>query len=118
MQTAICVEELAKIFNQHQALHVVDPNIHYGEVVALFGPSGFGKSTLLRHLNGLIIGDKPVGSHIELLGCAVQCEGRLVRDIRKSRAHIGYIFQQFNLVNCLSVLENVLIGTFGSTPLW
>ncbi|MGF2043575.1 ATP-binding cassette domain-containing protein, partial [Staphylococcus aureus] len=45
-------------------------------------------------------------------------EGRLARDIRKSRAHTGYIFQQFNLVNRLSVLENVLIGALGSTPFW
>ena len=47
-----------------------------------------------------------------------QREGRLARDIRKSRANTGYIFQQFNLVNRLSVLENVLIGALGSTPFW
>ena len=104
MQTIIRVEKLAKTFNQHQALHAVDLNIHHGEMVALLGPSGSGKSTLLRHLSGLITGDKSVGSHIELLGRTVQREGRLARDIRKSRAHTGYIFQQFNLVNRLSVL--------------
>ncbi|HDS2671198.1 TPA: phosphonate ABC transporter ATP-binding protein [Escherichia coli] len=114
MQTIIRVEKLAKTFNQHQALHAVDLNIHHGEMVALLGPSGSGKSTLLRHLSGLITGDKSVGSHIELLGRTVQREGRLARDIRKSRAN----FQQFNLVNRLSVLENVLIGALGSTPFW
>ena len=118
MQTIIRVEKLAKTFNQHQALHAVDLNIHHGEMVALLGPSGSGKSTLLRHLSGLITGDKSVGSHIELLGRTVQREGRLARDIRKSRAHTGYIFQQFSLVNRLSVLENVLIGALGSTPFW
>ena len=118
MQTIIRVEKLAKTFNQHQALHAVDLNIHHGEMVAMLGPSGSGKSTLLRHLSGLITGDKSVGSHIELLGRTVQREGRLARDIRKSRAHTGYIFQQFNLVNRLSVLENVLIGALGSTPFW
>ena len=118
MQTIIRVEKLAKTFNQHQALHAVDLNIHHGEMVALLGPSGSGKSTLLRHLSGLITGDKSAGSHIELLGRTVQREGRLARDIRKSRAHTGYIFQQFNLVNRLSVLENVLIGALGSTPFW
>ena len=117
MQTIIRVEKLAKTFNQHQALHAVDLNIHHGEMVALLGPSGSGKSTLLRHLSGLITGDKSAGSHIELLGRTVQREGRLARDIRKSRANTGYIFQQFNLVNRLSVLENVLIGALGSTPL-
>jgi phosphonate transport system ATP-binding protein len=48
----------------------------------------------------------------------VQRAGRLARDIRKSRAQTGYIFQQFNLVNRLTVLENVLIGALGSTPFW
>lgn len=60
MQTIIRVEKLAKTFNQHQALHAVDLNIHHGEMVALLGPSGSGKSTLLRHLSGLITGDKSV----------------------------------------------------------
>lgn len=110
MQTIIRVEKLSKSFNQHQALNAVDLNICSGEMVALLGPSGSGKSTLLRHLSGLIVGDKSPGSHVELLGRTVQHEGRLARDIRKSRAHTGYIFQQFNLVNRLTVLENVLIG--------
>ena len=118
MQTIIRVEKLSKSFNQHQALNAVDLNICSGEMVALLGPSGSGKSTLLRHLSGLIVGDKSPGSHVELLGRTVQREGRLARDIRISRAHTGYIFQQFNLVNRLTVLENVLIGALGSTPFW
>ncbi|VFS12890.1 phosphonate/organophosphate ester transporter subunit [Citrobacter koseri] len=118
MQTVIRVEKLSKTFNQHQALHAVDLNISSGEMVALLGPSGSGKSTLLRHLSGLITGDKAPGCHVELLGRTVQREGKLARDIRKSRAHTGYIFQQFNLVNRLTVLENVLIGALGSTPFW
>ncbi|HHJ4352887.1 TPA: phosphonate ABC transporter ATP-binding protein [Citrobacter freundii] len=118
MQTIIRVEKLSKSFNQHQALNAVDLNICSGEMVALLGPSGSGKSTLLRHLSGLIVGDKSPGSRVELLGRTVQHEGRLARDICKSRAHTGYIFQQFNLVNRLTVLENVLIGALGSTPFW
>ena len=118
MQTIIRVEKLSKSFNQHQALNAVDLNICSGEMVALLGPSGSGKSTLLRHLSGLIVGDKSPGSRVELLGRTVQHEGRLARDIHKSRAHTGYIFQQFNLVNRLTVLENVLIGALGSTPFW
>ncbi|WP_444655205.1 phosphonate ABC transporter ATP-binding protein [Citrobacter portucalensis] len=117
-ETIIRVEKLSKSFNQHQALNAVDLNICSGEMVALLGPSGSGKSTLLRHLSGLITGDKSPGSRVELLGRTVQHEGRLARDIRKSRAHTGYIFQQFNLVNRLTVLENVLIGALGSTPFW
>lgn len=97
---------------------MVDLNIHRNEMVALLGPSGSGKSTLLRHLSGLVTDDKSVDGHIELLSHTVQCEGCLVRDVYKSRARTGYIFQQFNLVNCLNVLENVLIDTPGSTSFW
>ena len=91
MQTIIRVEKLAKTFNQHQALHAVDLNIHHGEMVALLGPSGSGKSTLLRHLSGLITGDKSAGSHIELLGRTVQREGRLAQKPRPYRLHIPTI---------------------------
>ncbi|OAT20347.1 ATP-binding component of an ABC superfamily phosphonate transporter [Buttiauxella gaviniae ATCC 51604] len=118
MQTIIRVNKLSKTFNQHQALNAVDLEVNEGEMVALLGPSGSGKSTLLRHLSGLITSDKSPDCHVELLGRTVQKAGRLAGDIRKSRAHTGYIFQQFNLVNRLTVLENVLIGALGSTPFW
>ncbi len=118
MQTIIRVSKLSKTFNHHRALSAVDLEVNEGEMVALLGPSGSGKSTLLRHLSGLITADKTAGSHVELLGRTVQKAGRLASDIRKSRAHTGYIFQQFNLVNRLTVLENVLIGALGSTPFW
>ncbi|WP_435946483.1 phosphonate ABC transporter ATP-binding protein [Dryocola sp. BD586] len=118
MQTIIRVNKLSKTFNGHQALSAVDLAVNAGEMVALLGPSGSGKSTLLRHLSGLITSDKTAESRVELLGRTVQKAGRLARDIRKSRAHTGYIFQQFNLVNRLTVLENVLIGALGSTPFW
>ena len=118
MQTVIHVEKLSKTFNHNKALHAVDLTVRQGDMVALLGPSGSGKSTLLRHLSGLITGDKTPESHVELLGNTVQRAGRLASDIRKSRAQTGYIFQQFNLVNRLTVLENVLIGALGSTPFW
>ena len=118
MQTVIRVEKLSKTFNHNKALHAVDLTVRQGDMVALLGPSGSGKSTLLRHLSGLITGDKTPESHVELLGNTVQRAGRLASDIRKSRAQTGYIFQQFNLVNRLTALENVLIGALGSTPFW
>ncbi|RPH24213.1 phosphonate ABC transporter ATP-binding protein [Buttiauxella warmboldiae] len=118
MQTIIRVNKLSKTFNQHQALNAVDLEVNEGEMVALLGPSGSGKSTLLRHLSGLITSDKSADCHVALLGRTVQRAGRLASDIRKSRAHTGYIFQQFNLVNRLTVLENVLIGALGTTPFW
>ena len=110
MQTVIRVEKLSKTFNHNKALHAVDLTVRQGDMVALLGPSGSGKSTLLRHLSGLITGDKTPESHVELLGNTVQRAGRLASDIRKSRAQTGYIFQQFNLVNRLTALENVMFG--------
>lgn len=118
MQTVIRVEKLSKTFHHNKALHAVDLTVQQGEMVALLGPSGSGKSTLLRHLSGLITCDKTPESRVELLGNTVQHAGRLASDIRKSRAQTGYIFQQFNPVNRLTVLENVLIGALGSTPFW
>jgi len=118
MQTVIRVEKLSKTFHHNKALHAVDLTVQQGEMVALLGPSGSGKSTLMRHLSGLITCDKTSESHVELLGNTVQRAGRLARDIRKSRAQTGYIFQQFNLVNRLSVLDNVLLGCLGRMPRW
>lgn len=93
-------------------------DIHAGEMVALIGASGSGKSTLLRHLTGLACGDRDSASAIRVLGRSVQSTGRLNADVRRLRADIGYIFQQFNLVGRLSVLSNVLIGRLGRMPRW
>ncbi|MBJ3815764.1 phosphonate ABC transporter ATP-binding protein [Shimwellia pseudoproteus] len=118
MQTVIRVDNLTRTFNQTQALNSVSLTVEQGQMVALLGPSGSGKSTLLRHLSGLVRADDNSESHIQLLGRTVQRHGRLARDIRQIRAHTGYIFQQFNLVNRLSVIDNVLIGALAATPFW
>jgi phosphonate transport system ATP-binding protein len=76
-------------------------------MVALIGASGSGKSTLLRHLSGFITADSGT---VTVLGRQIQARGRLAPDIRRLRAEIGFVFQQFNLVNRLSVMTNVLIG--------
>ena len=89
-----------------------------GEMVALIGASGSGKSTLLRHLAGLACCDSSAGGRIEVLGREVQATGRLHGEVRRLRADIGYIFQQFNLVTRLSVLDNVLLGFLGRMPRW
>jgi len=85
--------------------------VRRGEMVALIGLSGAGKSTLLRCINGLIT---PTAGEIEVLGQPV---ARLSEHERvKLRRRIGMIFQEFNLVDRLSTLKNVLIGRLGYSP--
>lgn len=118
MTRAIHVEHLNKTFARKPALIDLELSIQHGEMVALIGASGSGKSTLLRHLAGLACCDRDKGGRVEVLGREVQAGGRLNRQVRKQRADIGYIFQQFNLVNRLSVLDNVLLGCLGRMPAW
>lgn len=98
------------------ALEHVDLTVEQGEMIALIGPSGSGKSTLMRHISGLTLADKNSDSSIEVLGKTIQQRGKLDRHIRASRAQIGHVFQQFNLVNRLTVLTNVLIGGLSRIP--
>lgn len=88
------------------ALDAVSLEVGAGEFVAIMGPSGCGKSTLLNILGFL---DAPSGGSYRLLGEEVA--GLPERDrTRLRRAHIGFVFQSFNLVDELTVEENVAIG--------
>ena len=80
--------------------------------------SGSGKSTLLRHVAGLVVADAASDSLIEVDGRCVQQGGRIHSDIRKVRSQVGFVFQQFNLVDRLPVLMNVLVGLLHRTPWW
>ena len=111
------IQNLNKHFsNGKHALRDIDLTIAEGEMVALIGASGSGKSTLLRMVAGLLAADAGPGSVIEVNGNCVQREGRIVSDIRTIRSQVGFVFQQFNLVDRLPVLTNVLVGRLHAMP--
>jgi phosphonate transport system ATP-binding protein len=114
--SAIQVQALNKTFHTKKVLTALDLSIPRGAMVALIGASGSGKSTLLRHLAGLTKADSGQDCRVEVLGQTMQSNGILSRDVRRLRANIGYVFQQFNLVGRLSVLQNVLLGCLGRMP--
>jgi phosphonate transport system ATP-binding protein len=115
MTNAIEIRKLSKAFTSCRALDDVSLNIQTGEMVALIGASGSGKSTLMRHIAGFLPADS---GEIVVLDQVVQKEGRISATIRRQRAEIGFVFQQFNLVGRLPVMTNVLTGLLYRTSLW
>ncbi len=97
-----------------EALKGIDLEMSAKEVVALLGLSGSGKSTLLRCINRLV---EPTSGGIFLDGVEITAVKRR-RELRALRQRMGMIFQEFNLVDRLTVLENVLAGCLGYTPTW
>ena len=119
--SAIEISSLSKTFKTgqhiHKALDNVSLTIYAGQMVGLIGASGSGKSTMLRNIAGLTAGDCITNS-VTVLGTRVQANGVVDRNIRATRARVGFIFQQFNIVGHLPVLYNVLAGSLGRIPSW
>ncbi|WP_366653796.1 phosphonate ABC transporter ATP-binding protein [Fodinicurvata sp. EGI_FJ10296] len=95
------------------ALKSIDLTIEKGQVVALIGPSGAGKSTLIRCVNRLV---EPTEGRVSLSGRDITALG--TGDLRRVRRRMGMIFQEYALVERLSVMENVLSGRLGYVGFW
>jgi phosphonate transport system ATP-binding protein len=115
---AIEVDQLRKSFAGTPAVSDVSLRVGQGEMVALLGASGSGKSTLLRLLSGLHRADAGSLSRVSVFGQVVQQAGVLSPDVRRLRSEMASIFQQFNLVDRLPVMTNVLAGALYRQPLW
>ncbi|MBO6824733.1 MAG: phosphonate ABC transporter ATP-binding protein [Sneathiella sp.] len=95
------------------ALNAVELEIPKGQVVALIGPSGAGKSTLIRCINRLV---QPTSGQAILNGVNITALGSGA--LRSARRKMGMIFQEYALVERLTVMENVLSGRLGYVGFW
>jgi phosphonate transport system ATP-binding protein len=104
--------EVRKVSKQYNQGNIVLNNVNFqveeGEFISIIGPSGAGKSTLLRCINRMI--DANEG---KILFDGSDVLSLKKRDLRNLRKQIGMIFQHYNLVSRLTVIENVLHGRFG-----
>ena len=105
----LAFKNVSKTYNKMvQALTDVSFSVDEGEFVSIIGPSGSGKSTLLRCINRLV--DATQG---EIFFDGHDINRACKKEIRQVRKKIGMIFQHYNLVDRLSVIENVLHGRLG-----
>ena len=108
------VEQLAKRYpTGDEALRGVDLIVPAGQVMALIGPSGAGKSTLLRCVNRLV---EPSTGRVFLR--EEEITALPAAGLRRARRRMGMIFQEFALVERLTVMENVLSGRLGYVGFW
>jgi phosphonate transport system ATP-binding protein len=113
-ERSLTINKLWKEYRVGQpVLRDVSLDIESRGLVAIIGPSGTGKSTLIRCINRLV---EPTAGEILFRGRdMVELTGP---ELRAMRRHIGMIFQEYNLVERLSVIENVLCGRLGYVPVW
>ncbi|MDO5631214.1 MAG: phosphonate ABC transporter ATP-binding protein [Paracoccus sp. (in: a-proteobacteria)] len=110
----LTVENLTKTYRTgDKALSDASFTIPAGQVLGLIGPSGAGKSTLIRCINRLV---EPTSGSVRLNDTDIT---RLrAGDLRRARRRIGMIFQEYALVERLTVMENVLSGRLGYVGFW
>jgi phosphonate transport system ATP-binding protein len=111
---SLVIRNLCKEYRAGQpVLKNISLDIEGRGMTAIIGPSGTGKSTLIRCINRLV---DPTSGEILFRG---QDLAQLHRHaLRAARRHIGMVFQEYNLVERLSVIENVLCGRLGYVPVW
>jgi len=95
------------------ALKGIDFEVPDGQVMALIGPSGAGKSTVIRCINRLV---EPTAGSVTLNDTEITSLG--AAELRRARRRMGMIFQEYALVERLSVMENVLSGRLGYVGFW
>ena len=110
----LSIQHLRKEYRAGEAVLLdINLDIDASGVTAIIGPSGTGKSTLIRCINRLI---DPTAGKILFKGVNLaQLQGKALRE---ARCHIGMVFQEYNLVERLTVIENVLCGKLGTLPVW
>lgn len=104
---AIAFEQIEKSFGSLRVLQGISGEINRGEVVAVIGSSGCGKSTLLRCFNRLETINK---GRLVVNGIDLSQPNLSQKQLRRLRAQVGMVFQQFNLFPHLSVLENLMLA--------
>ncbi len=110
----LSITDLSKVYKTGtRALDGVSLTVDKPQVVAIIGSSGAGKSTLIRCINRLV---EPTAGQICLNDLDVTTLSR--RELRKARRRMGMIFQEYNLVERLTVMENLLSGRLGYVSLW
>ena len=110
----LVVSDLRKTYpTGDEALQGVDLSVEGSETVAMIGPSGAGKSTFIRCVNRLT---EPTGGEVWLDSTELTALGD--DDLRAARRDVGMIFQEYNLVERLTVMENVLTGRLGYVSAW
>jgi phosphonate transport system ATP-binding protein len=110
VQAVLEVKNLRAAYGERQILKGVSFSLKADDFFAIIGPSGAGKSTLIRCVNRLV---EPSGGEVIFNGRDIAKVP--VPELREVRRNIGMIFQEFNLIERLSVIDNVLTGRLGYT---